>query len=65
MTPSARRRAAAGNAELLASVAEVLAYHNMDMSHAPRFFRKAPPAVPPLTPQEAAVRRSPWWAKKC
>ena len=30
-------------AGLLASVAEVLAYHNMDMSHAPRFFRKAPP----------------------
>ena len=49
MTPSARRRAATGNAELLASVAEVLAYHNMDMSHAPRFFRKAPPPVPPPT----------------
>ena len=46
---SARRRAATGNAELLASVAEVLAYHNMDMSHAPRFFRKAPPPVPPPT----------------
>ena len=49
LTPSARRRAATGNAELLASVAEVLAYHNMDMSHAPRFFRKAPPPVPPPT----------------
>ena len=49
LAPSARRRAATGNAELLASVAEVLAYYNMDMSHAPRFFRKAPPPVPPPT----------------